>query len=301
MVHVMKLWAFNDPHNWGSQLAIAAAARGHDVHLFDEPRQPDQGYVFMHMHHHPQVRMLHKRCMEILSLNPDLVLIPDYRSSVLYDNKLEQARQFARWMPRTTVFYTPGAARRWLALNPDLPFVSKSSEGSSSHNVRVITTYEEAKIEIKHAFSDIGIKCRNQQTQRGYLMWQTYVPGSDETYRVVAIGRQRLIVRAQEVSDVSSRSTRLGPVVELDEMSSGALDAADRFLAAENLQWAGVDLIRGENGVWYVIEITVRWTLNNFYEASFFRDGQPTGNKGDKTWDTLIDELEAGTFSSSQS
>lgn len=293
----MKLWAYNDAHDWGSQLAALAASRGHDAHLFEDPREPDTGHVFFHMHHQPQVRILHKRCMAIMATRPELNLIPSYRLSNLFDDKVEQTRQLAKWMPRTYLFYSPATARKFLERGMQIPFVSKTSEGESAHNVRLITDLAQAKQEIRYAFSDIGIKCRHQQTQRGYLLWQEHMPG-DSDVRVIAVGRQRLILKrgGREDRAMAQGARALVPVLKLDEEMAAALTTANHFFAGEDFKWCGADLVRDENGRWHITECTVRWTLHHYYECPFFVDGVPTARCGNKIWEVLVDELEAGIF-----
>lgn len=314
---MLRLWCYDDAHNWGKMLHEAAIKRGHDAHLFDDPRAPQDGFVFMHMHHHPSVRLLHKRMMAIMAMNADLTLIPDYRSSVLYDDKLEQARQLARYMPRTRVFYTPGASRRFLDSGPILPFMSKSLDGASSHNVRFVETYDAAKLEIRQAFSDLGIKCRYSQVQRGYLMWQDFIPGNEGDVRIAAIGNKRLILRRGNFPDrpMASGNGKLTPIISLEDPEiMAALFTANEFFAAENLKWSAVDMIRDQVGRWYILEITVGWTLHGYYECTFI-DCRPTAESGcprlmtkvngeahevpitgQGTWEMLIDEIEAGIF-----
>jgi len=297
-----KLWAYTDAHNWGSMLAKAAEARGHDVHLFDSPRQPDEGFVFMHMHHHPQVRTLHKRVMALMAMNPNLTLIPEYRSSVLYDDKIEQSKQLAAWMPRTELFFTPGAARRFLDRNP-LPLISKTSEGASSHNVRFIQTMDEAQAEVKQAFSDLGIKCKYGQQQRGYLLWQKFIEGNAGDIRIIAIGTKRLILKRgnRDNRPMASGSGRLTPVTGplTDNDVLGALVCANKFFDVENFNWCGIDLVKDQKtGRWYVLETTVGWTLHGYYECEFYDlANKPTGRMGLDVWNVLIDEIEAGVFS----
>lgn len=291
----MKIWCYEDAHNWGAMLHKQALERGHDARLFENPRVPDSGYVFMHMHHHPQVRTLHKRCMQMMAMNPHLILIPNYRSSFLYDDKLEQARQFARWMPRTHVFYTPGAARRFLDTLPTIPFMSKSSEGASSHNVRFVTSLEQARLEIKYAFSDIGIKGRYNQTQRGYLLWQEFVEGNDSDIRVLAIGNQRLILKRMNRDDrpMASGSGNIVPVTALDEETASALEAANEFFVAESMPWCGIDLVRNQvTKQWRILEATVSWTMHGYYECQFVG----TQLMGSDVWHVLLDEIENGAF-----
>jgi glutathione synthase/RimK-type ligase-like ATP-grasp enzyme len=301
---MVKLWCFDDAHDLGKQLHEAAVKRGHDAHLFDDPRRPDKGFVFMHMQHHPSVRMLHKRVMSILSMNPDLTLVPDYRASVLYDDKLEQARQLARWMPRTRVFYTPGAARRFLDSHPALPFMSKALDGASSHNVRLVETYDSARLEIRQSFSDLGIKCRYGAQQRGYLLWQEFIAEHTGDIRVVAVGRKRLLLRRGNRLDrsIPRGSGDIAPIKDLSAAEAcGALKVANEFLEAEQFKFAGVDLVRDpSSGRWFVLEVTVSWALSGYYESAFIdcanADPILMSTRGDSIWEVLLDEIEAGGF-----
>lgn len=293
-----RLWCYEDAHNWGTGLFNAAQARGYDVHMFNDFRQPDDGYVFVHMHHHPQTREMHKRGMAEMSLNPNLILVPDYRSSVLYDDKAEQAKQLSKWMPRTRLYTSPGAARAYLEQAPTLPFMSKSKEGASSHNVRFIQTLDEAKKEIKYAFSDLGIKLRYNQFQRGYVMWQEFIPNNPGDIRIIAIGQQRLLLRRRNRKDrpMASGSGDLQPITKLDAELEQALLAANVFFSEEKFPWCGIDLVKDARGKWYVLETTVGWTLNGYYECAFFRGLKATGQMGNAVWNVFLDELEAGEF-----
>lgn len=296
-----KLWAFNDAHNWGAMLVSTAAARGYDAHLFEDGRELESkaGMVFVHMHHHPQVRDRHKRMMAALALNPHLQLIPDYRSSVLFDDKLEQQRQFAKWMPNTQVLTTPGSAKKFLNNAPKFPIVSKSSEGAASHNVRILETPAQANEEMRFAFSDIGIKAKYGQEQRGYLLWQEFLPGNDGDIRIIAIGSQRLILRRfNRPERPQAGSTNVKPITKLDAELEQALDFANSFFDQERLRWAGIDIVKDHRtGAWRVLETTVGWTLHGYYECAFFDAGnKPTGRLGSDVWSVLLDEIDAGAF-----
>jgi glutathione synthase/RimK-type ligase-like ATP-grasp enzyme len=251
------------------------------------------------MHYHPQVRMLHKRCMAILAMNPDLRLIPDYRSSIVYDDKAEQARQFARWMPRTRIFYTPNAARNFLQ-HMKFPFVSKSSEGSSSANVRFVQTQEEARQEIKMAFSDIGIKCRYGQTQRGYLLWQDFISDNTGDVRVLGIGNLRLMVQRRNRGDMPvANGNEITPINALTSSDlEHAFQTANEFFKAEKMPWAGVDMVRDhDTGKWYILETTVGWTMHSYAECKFLdMSGEATSRKGDDIWNVLISQIENGVY-----
>jgi len=289
-----RIWCFDDSHHWGRELAATAQRRAYDVHMFDSAGQPDYGYLFMHMHHHPNVRAIHKRMMQHFATKPELTCVPDYRSSVLYDDKLEQLRSFARWMPKTRVFRSPSAARRFIDEGPQFPFISKTSEGAGSHNVRLIRTVDEARREVKLAFSDLGIKCRYEQRQHGYLYWQELVEGNKYDLRIISCGKQRLILKRFNRQDVpfASGSGKFEAIKELDGETASALNYADCFFNEERQPWCGIDLVHDDKGKWYLLETTVGWKMSGYFDCRFF----PDGRNGKQFWDVFLDELEQGAF-----
>lgn len=295
-----RIWCFNDAHNWGGMLASKAKLRGYDARVFDEPSEPTDGYVFMHMHHHPNVRAEHKRMMAKMAMNPELILIPNYISSVLYDDKLEQSRHFAKWMPLTRQFTTPGSAKKFLNAGPKMPFISKTSEGAGSHNVRLIQTSADALTEIRHAFSDLGIRIKYGLEQRGYLLWQEFVPGNPGDIRVLAIGTQRLVMRRTNRPDrpFASGSGNVQPVTKLDDELISALQFANAFFKEHKQTWCGIDLVYDHaRKRWLLLETTVGWTLHAYYECAFFNDRlERTKRTGNDIWDVLLDEVEQGIF-----
>ena len=305
MVSALKVWCYDDAHNWGSLLAQAAAARGHDAHMFDDPRQPDQGYAFMHMHYHPQVRSMHKRIMQVMAMNPKLVLVPDYRMSVLYDDKAEQARQLSKWLPRTQLFWTPNGARNFLEKNAKFPFISKTQEGSSSANVRLIETLDAAKLEVRQAFSDIGIKCKYGQVQRGYLLWQDFIPDNTGDIRIVAIGNRRIMLKRDNRGEkaVSNGNGKITPIASLTEEYLAALEFAHDFFVQEDIKWGCVDVVYDRaKERHFALETTVGWTMHAYHDCAFMRWDPSAGawmndgRSGADIWNVLLDEMEQGNF-----
>lgn len=305
MVSPLKVWCYDDAHNWGSLLAQAAAARGHDAHMFDDPRQPDTGFAFMHMHYHPQVRALHKRIMQVMAMNPKLTLVPDYRMSVLYDDKAEQARQLSKWLPRTQLFWTPNGARNFLEKHVRFPFVSKTQEGSSSANVRLVETLDQAKLEVRQAFSDIGIKCKYGQVQRGYLLWQDFIPDNAGDYRIVAIGSKRIMLRRDNRGDraVSTGPGQITPIRTLTEASLAALEFAHDFFIEEGVKWGCLDVVYDKaKERHFALETTVGWTMHAYTDCAFMRwdpnagAWMNDGRLGSDVWSVLVEEMEQGKF-----
>lgn len=94
---------------------------------------------------------------------------------------------------------------------------------------------------------------------------------------------------------MASGSGRLTPikVATAGEDILAALAYADEFFRTENMPWCGIDIVRDATRH-YVLETTVSWTMHGYYECEFFGDEQ--GRTGEKVWDVLLDEIEAGVF-----
>lgn len=296
----MRLWCFNDAHFWGRDLALEAKAQKHDARLFEDGREPDMGYAFMHLHHHPQTRARDKGINQQLALNPDIVAVPEYRSARLYDDKLEQAAELSKWMPRTRAFFSPRPVRQFLETSPDFPIISKTREGASSHNVRLLRTMDEANQEIRLAFSDLGIDCRYGHKQHGYLLWQKFCAGNKGDIRIIAIGDLRLVLKRNNRKDrpFASGSGSNTPVTVLDKSTMDAFTKADDFFVSENFKWCGIDLVYDyDDKRWVILETTVGWTLRGYDECQFIdRNGKPTGKTGRDIWKVFIKQLEQGVF-----
>lgn len=284
----MKVWCFDDVHGWGQSVLMAATKRGHDAIMFDDPNIPDEGVAFVHMHHHPGVRTLHKRMMERLALRGDLLLIPNTRSAALFDDKVEQARHFSRWMPKTHIFQTPYSAREFIERGDCFPFYSKAREGVNGYNVRLIESYGEAKLEAKYAFSDRGIRARYSQKQIGYVLWQEAIEGFDGDLRIMGVGRKRLALRRYA-------DGRTEPMNDMTVQLASALAFAGRFLERENMPWGLVDLVRDrETNRWYMLESSVSWNMESFLGCRIIDSETVTDQTGADIWDAMVVELELG-------
>lgn len=293
----MNLWCLDDAGGWGRALQSKALARGWNARLFSSCVDVDEhdGYAFMRLNQTPPRINHEKATAEGLNATP-LVLIPDITQLRLYDDKLQQALTFSKWMPPTLVFRALDNAERLAAFAVDclgLPFISKTSEGSASHNVRLIKTRTDAAGEAVAAFGP-GIPARYTR-QEGYLLWQRFLPGNAYDYRVIAVGRQRLILRRYNRDDLpfASGSGRCEPVVALDVETEHVLETANRFFADAKTNWCGIDLVRDPDSLeWKLLEVTLGWKLSAYAPCKFF--GTPF--TGADIWRVLCDEIEAGAF-----
>lgn len=288
----MKLWCYRDVSGWGEALAAVAAGRGHDSRLFVEAHEPDEGAVFVHMHHHPDSREYDKELMAELAKREGLRVCPNPRSAVLYDDKLEQSRQLARWMPQTIIVTAPRDVPSALtALR--IPLISKTSEGAGSKNVRFVESVGQASDEARLALDGNGIPCHYGQRQRGYLLWQEFLSGNAYDFRVIAIGGERLILRRGNRDDrpMASGSGNEIPIQWPDAEASEVLDFANQFFAEEGFAWCGIDVVRDHKRKrWAVLEMTVGWPLGKMDEHRFV-----SGRSCDEFWQAVTDEIEAGT------
>jgi hypothetical protein len=275
----VKLWCFDDAHYWGTSLAEAAQKRGHDVKLFDTVKEVGtEGFLFYHMHHHPAVREHHKRALAQFATIPGLTLIPDYRTSVMYDDRIEQLRVLGRYMPPTKVFRSPSMARDFIDSGPDMPIVSKSHIGPGT---RTLAAFDEARKEIRQAFSDIGVKNRYGIYHHGALFWQDNVEHNGTTFRVLIVGSQAIV------------ETRTGQNLTAIDTLTDDIQSVIAFARAiakrENIHFAGFDFIRS-GSTWYLMKLIAAWSMRRWAGARFF----PDGRKGDQFYEVLLDEIEKG-------
>lgn len=296
----MKFWCYSDfGHDWGANLFKAAQERGHLPQMFDNPRIPDDGVAFVHMHHHPETRALHKRTMETLATNAELLLVPSFRGADLFDDKLRQLRELARYMPHTVVYQTPGRATEHIdtGKQPTFPFVSKAREGTASRNVRVIPDRQAALTEINFAFSDKGIKLQHGQMQRSYLMWQRLITGVDHDLRIVRVGSKRLVLKRYPANKKTTPS-RIEPVSAMDDEVAEALFYANAFFKTQrDLEWCAIDLIYDkEKKRWFLLEVSVSWQMAGFADARFIDGEKITPWFGTDIWHMLVTEIEQGQF-----
>jgi hypothetical protein len=304
----VRLWCLDDETmrvRWGRCIHAAATARGWDSRLFTDAAEVDSGHAFLRIAQHPPRISGDKATATMLLGNPAVTVIPSADQIRWYEDKVAQARDLAPWMPDTRII-TDMAEIDAAIEALGLPLVSKSREGSSCNNVRLVQTRAQARAEAESALSGRGIPmklARRPARQTGYLLWQRFLAGNAYMYRVGLCGRLKWMFREGNRPGLpfASGSGLYTPIETLDDETAEVFEAASRFAAATGEAWAGLDYARDpDSGEWRLLETTLAWGM--VHPAStrgcplLDPGGTPTGRTGEGLWDALLDEIEAGVF-----
>ena len=299
----MKLWCYAvDKGRWGEQLAREAVEHGIDANLFVEPvdeMQPGD-YAFMRIPQwEPELSIGKLHATELQ--NRGLILIPDFFTILSYEDKIMQTQAHSCWMPETEIIYVGEAWRMAERVADELgyPFLSKSRRGSSSVNVRMIKTPSEAALGwgLEMQGAGISMKTGKGRTdgQKGYLIWQKFVPGNSGDIRVCINGKYMLMLWRDNAhgSPFASGSGKNYPINEPDDWQEKALDKAREFFNAFDLKWNGIDLVYDrEQDDWLVLETTLGWSAKAYENCRYFQ----TDYFGKDVWTLFCKQLLDGVF-----
>jgi glutathione synthase/RimK-type ligase-like ATP-grasp enzyme len=220
------------------------------------------------MHATPEgVFPLSSKCVAELALKGKIVKIPKTPECLLFDNKIAQTRAYGKWMPRTWHITKKEAAYEKLK-DVELPFISKSSNGYRSNNVRFVRDLNTARTEIESAFSGDGIPIFEGHRQKGYLLWQEFIPGSRNDWRIGLLAKRfcyALRRMNRESVPFASGSGVADMVEELDDEAMAALDFAMRFVRENDLNMTAIDVIKGKDGKLFLLESSCAWDRKKEY------------------------------------
>jgi len=214
--------------------------------------------------------------------------VPEYVASVYYDDKLAQASALKSWIPETRVYFAPPDAVPFA-----YPFISKTSHGSGSKNVRLIENERQARAEIDLTFGR-GIPC-NRGPQTGYLYWQEFIAGNDGDVRVCITGDHMFGLRRMNHPGrvMASGSGRCQPIDALTPRDRDAFVMADEIARKIGSRWCCFDFVFSPGRV-YCLEVSFAWTEDAYNGClTFDRETLKRDGRSAKDWpEFAVDELE---------
>ena len=339
----MKLWAYGvDQGRWGQMLVAAASERGMDAEVFTHPTQlrmmREGDYVFMRVPQWEPELSAGRQLAWRVETETGATLIPPWPLIFEYEDKARQCealRAYVRthlargvtrtkrgkeggtrdlssesasraYMPLTYVHtsYDRKAEVRASINTLGLPFVSKAKEGSSSVNVRLIESVEDAMAEFETAMT-FGISTRVGKgrcgLQRGYVLWQRFIPGNKGDIRICINGDYAIMLERDNAHGVpfASGSGRNRPINNPNTRQLEALDTADRYFKLRQFKWCGIDMVYEEaENKWWVLETTLGWSLKAYEDCRYFHlpTLSPTECRGADWCRVFLNQLENGVF-----
>jgi glutathione synthase/RimK-type ligase-like ATP-grasp enzyme len=220
----------------------------------------------------------------------DIPTVPDHRFSRWYDDKREQVEILRKWSPDTHLIFSPDNVPKM-----DLPFVSKSSGGSGSCNIRLVKTQVQADQEVTEAFSH-GIMLNRGDPQRGYLIWQRFIRGNTHDIRVVRCGDNLFGLCRGNRDDVpfASGSGRTAAIVALNAPKAhAAFEMTREITEALGLRWVCFDFVFEDDRP-FCLEMSSSWTESSYVDCACFdvTTLKPNGHTAREWPDFAVDELE---------
>lgn len=293
-----ELLALNDSGKWGLALKTEAINRGWKSRLINstEDMINSDAVFFARV---AQNIVQREREIPIIKKAADIgaIMIPDIDLLLEYESKILQTQRYKEWMPRTHYLKNTGDAIKALD-EYSYPFVSKSSTGSASINVRLIQNKDHALAEIKTAFSDGGLVTSHklgEKSQKGYLLWQELLKENVYDYRACIIGDKVMLLRRWNRPEVpfASGSGITEPITKLNEETAEVLDFAFRFFKNYDMEWCGIDIVKDpETQEWRMLETTIGWKQSAYSDCVFFdRAGNNTVTCGKDIWKVFCDYI----------
>lgn len=215
--------------------------------------------------------------------------LPEAIAIELYDDKAAQVEPLSPWSPQTELIIECKGA---MARMPSLPFISKSAHGSASKNVRLVKTTTEAEAEIAAAFGE-GIQSK-PGIQRGYLIWQRFVPGNNGDVRVCVTGDYLfgLTRENRPGSPFASGSGTNAPIIDLNDRTRPAFEMAREIAGKLCSRWCCFDFVF-EDGRPLCLEVSFAWSEAAYSDCVLFdRELCPTPKRGREWPAVAVDELE---------
>jgi len=292
----MAIKALNDAGGWGQALVNEAKKQGIEADVVETSAGVGHKDLFFARIAQKKDRR-EKEVPEILrARGRGARLIPDYAILMEYESKIEQSKRYKGWMPETYYITEKEEAEKKKGVL-GYPFVSKASTGSASKNVRLIKNEEQARKEIDSAFGS-GLSAPHglgERNQRGYLLWQRFVPDNGYDYRACIVGDKIMLLRRGNRKDVpfASGSGITEPIRELNDETESVLEFAYMFFRKFKMGWCGIDIVKDyDKKEWRMLETTIGWKQSAYSDCVFFdRFGNDMSARGKDIWKVFCDYI----------
>ena len=305
----MYVYCYHDPYRWGEQVAIAVHDKKGSAEMCSHPMQvPDQDdtVVFMHRHNpvdEPSAR--HALAADKFLRQADFKkarIVPSRKEIAQMDDRIAQWKQYAEWMPTTSLYTDLQEAVEQLNTH-DYPLVSKSQRGIFDRNIRIIDDPAQGFSEIMAAFQNGGIPLAGDEKQQGYLLWQQVIHMTGRlAWRVIIIGKKYgTLIRMES----RNGEPKFSGVPVLAEYENEVMKFAYAFVVDNDLDFAMVDVLlgidkgRGQTSP-FITAVTCDfpiWYLDYgsmIFEVTEDYDWMSTGTPGVKMFDLIADMLMKG-------
>ena len=296
----MAVKALNDAGGWGQALVNEAKKQGLSAELVESADKVNHDDLFFARIAQKKDRREKELPEIIMAKKKGARLIPDFMLLSEYESKIEQSKRYKGWMPETYYITEKEEAEKKIgALG--YPFVSKASTGSASKNVRLIKNEEQARQEIAAAFGN-GLSAPHglgERNQRGYLLWQRFVPDNGYDYRACIVGDKIMLLKRYNREDVpfASGSGLVEQITELDAESWMVLVFARNFFNKFGMEWAGIDVVIDRKcdpcaETLFMLETTIGWPKSFNADCVFFdSDNKDSGKKGADIWKVFVNYI----------
>lgn len=295
MIHII-----DTKHPWTGEFEAACKRRGVDYAL-GTPDGDSNALIFFAVNQYPP-NLRERQQALAASLPLGNRYIQDLQQIEFYEDKQAQMEQFGAWMPESHIFTDREAAEAYagdIYERYRFPAVSKSREGSSSHNIRILQTRADAKREIEAIWSDRGLKLHTQPGwQKGYWLVQEFIP-HNITFRVTIVGSKIHVYKRFCYPDKAvaapARVVPTEPVNYADPVMQDLLAWSAKVFEDIGTKFCAIDVLYDhQRQKWVLLETSLAWARGDDPAAnSKFFDSKWSLNQ---QWDLLLDEIEAGVF-----
>lgn len=292
--------------------AAALEAAGHEVCWVDVRRADilDQikgcdGFMWRWAHFAGMSRVA-RRLLPVIENELGLLVYPDQKTCWHYDDKIAQAYLLdaaSLPVPKTWVFFDREAASEWSA-GATYPLVIKLSSGAGSSNVQLVPDATSAadwidrmftrwQTSLEDAPASIGQRAagaaqvlatgqgpsdlrEDHEPQRGYVLFQQFLPGNDFDTRITVIGSRAFGFRRMNRKD-DFRASGSGELsYDRDAIDLDAVRLAFRAARVLDMQSVAIDgLKRGD--AWVLGEVSYTYMSSAVHDCPghWELDGEP--------------------------